>query len=87
MYVVVTTTNVGFITELVECCKLTVFSSKNKPHPNINININGEITNETSNTTFLGVMTDDKLSSKDHILYLLTKLAKGTGRFWKLEDI
>ena len=56
-----------------------IFSSKNKPHPDMNINIDGEIINETSKTKFLGVIIDNKLSWKDHILYISGKLAKGTG--------
>ena len=56
-----------------------IFSSKNKPHPDMNINIDGEIINETSKTKFLGVITDNKLSWKDHILYISGKLARGTG--------
>ena len=35
-----------------------IFSSKNKPHPDMNINIDGEIINETSKTKFLGVIID-----------------------------
>ena len=56
-----------------------IFSSKNKPHPDMNINIDGEIINETSKTKFLGVIIDNKLSWKDHILYISGKLARGTG--------
>ena len=56
-----------------------IFSSKNKPHPNMNINIDGEIINEKSRTKFLGVIIDNKLSWKDHILYISGKLARGTG--------
>ena len=47
-----------------------IFSSKNKPHPDMNINIDGEIINETSKTKFLGVIMDNKLSWKDNILYI-----------------
>ena len=54
-----------------------IFSSKNKPHPNLNINIDGEIINETSKTKFLGVIIDKKLLWKDHILYISGKLARG----------
>ena len=56
-----------------------IFSSKNKPHTDMNINIDGEIINETSKTKFLGVIIDNKLSWKDHILYISGKLARGTG--------
>ena len=58
-----------------------IFSSKNKPHTDMNtcINIDGKITNETSKTKFLGVIIANKLSWKDHILYISGKLARGTG--------
>ena len=55
-----------------------IFSSKNKPHPNVYINIDGETINDTGKTKFLGVIIDDKLSWKDHILYILGKLTRGT---------
>ena len=55
-----------------------IFSSKNKPQPNMNINIDGEVINETSKTKFRGVIIDNKLSWKDHILYISGKLARGT---------
>ena len=47
-----------------------IFSSLNKPHPNVCINIYGETTNKTAKTKFLGVIIDNKLSWKDHILYI-----------------
>ena len=62
----------------------TIFSSKNKPHPNICINIDGETINETAKTKFLGVIIDNKLSWKDHILYISGKLARGTGVLLKV---
>ena len=58
--------------------------SKNKPHPNICINIDGETINETAKTKFLGVIIDNKLSWKDHILYISGKLARGTGVLLKV---
>ena len=61
-----------------------IFSSKNKPHPNICINIDGETINETAKTKFLGVIIDNKLSWKDHILYISGKLARGTGVLLKV---
>ena len=61
-----------------------IFSSKNKSHPNVCINIDGETINETAKTKFLGVIIDDKLSWKDHILYISGKLARGTGVLLKV---
>ena len=50
----------------------------NKPHPDMNINIDGEIIDETSKTKFLSVIIDNKSSWKDHILHISGKLARGT---------
>ena len=61
-----------------------IFSSKNKSHPNVCINIDGETINETAKTKFLGVIIDNKLSWKDHILYISGKLARGTGVLLKV---
>ena len=66
---------------------MLVFSSKNKPHSSMNIDINGEITYETSMTMFLGIMIYDELSWRDHIWYLSRKLARGTGEILKVENI
>ena len=40
----------------------------------MNINVDGEIINETIKIKFLGVIIDNKLSWKEHILY---KTGKG----------
>ena len=61
-----------------------IFSSKNKPNPNVCINIDGETIYETAKTKFLGVIIDNKLSWKDHILYISGKLARGTGVLLKV---
>ena len=45
----------------------------------MNINIDGEIIDETSEFKFLCVIIDNKLSWKNHILYISGKLARGTG--------
>ena len=50
-----------------------IFSSKNKTHPNVYINIDGESISENSKTTFFGVIFDNKLCWKDHILYISGK--------------
>ena len=47
-----------------------IFSSKNKAHTNVYINIDGESISENSKTNFLGVIIDNKLCWKDHILYI-----------------
>ena len=54
-------------------------SSKNKTHPNVYINIDGESISENSKTKFLGVIIDNKLCWKDHILYISGKIGRGIG--------
>ena len=56
-----------------------IFSSKNKAHPSVYINIDGESISENSKTKFLGVIIDNKLCWKDHILYISGKKARGIG--------
>ena len=54
-----------------------VCSSKNKHHPNVHINIDGEIISETAKNTFLGFIIDSKLSWKDNIWYISGKQTRG----------
>ena len=56
-----------------------IFSSKNKAHPNVYINIDGEHISENSKTKFLGVIIDNKLCWTDHILHISGKIARGIG--------
>ena len=56
-----------------------IFSSKNKAHPNVCINIDGESISENSKTKFLGVIIDNNLCWKDHILYISGKIAREIG--------
>ena len=43
------------------------------------VNIDGEAISETSKTKFLGVIIDNRLCWKDHILYISGKIARGIG--------
>ena len=56
-----------------------MFSSKNKSHPNVYIDKDGESISENSKTKFLGVIIDNKLCWKDHVLYISGKTARGIG--------
>ena len=60
-----------------------VFSSKNKHHPNVYINIDGEIIRETAKTKFLWVIIDRKLSWKDNIWYISGNQARCRGLILK----
>ena len=56
-----------------------IFSSKNKPIPNLAIEIDGELVNGVQKTTFLGVIIDKQLSWKEHISYISGKIARDIG--------
>ena len=47
-------------------------------HP-INLNIDGKFLDWVYTTKFLEIMIDDKLSWKDHIIYISKKISKGLG--------
>ena len=56
-----------------------VFSGKKMEDHPININIEGNYLDRVYTTKFLGIMIDDKLSWKDHIIYVSKKISKGLG--------
>ena len=55
-----------------------LFSNK-KCSTNLNIKIEGTTIAQVSKAKFLGIMMDDKLKWKDHILYISNKISKGIG--------
>ena len=55
-----------------------LFSNK-KCSTNLNIKIEGTTIAQVNKATFPGVMIDDKLKWKDHILYISNKISKGIG--------
>ncbi len=56
-----------------------VFSNKQKPRHNINIEIDQKKIIKCSKTTFLGITIDANLSWKSHIHNVCSKLARCTG--------
>ena len=56
-----------------------VFSGKKREDHPINLNIDGNFLDRVYTTKFLGIMIDDKLSWKDHIIYISKKISKGLG--------
>ena len=56
-----------------------VFTHKKQINLNNNILINNQIVSRVESTKFLGVIIDSALTWKDHINYIKTKIAKGTG--------
>ena len=61
-----------------------LFSNKNVVQPNITIQIDKQPITCVTKTKFLGVIIDNKLSRKKHILYVCGKVAKGIGIFSKV---
>ena len=55
-----------------------LFSNK-KCSTNLNIKIEGTTIAQVNKAKFPGVMIDDKLNWKDHILYISNKISKGIG--------
>ena len=55
------------------------FSAKNKTTPYISLQIDGEAIAEVFKSKFLGVIIDNKLSWKDHISFVCSKIARGIG--------
>ena len=57
-----------------------VFPGKKKMKGNlINLQINGQTLERVHKTKFLGMIIDEKLTFKDHISYVSSKVAKGIG--------
>ena len=59
--------------------KFMLFPGFKKIKPSTNLKIEGESISETVKSKFLGVIIDNKLSWKDHIAYILGKIARGIG--------
>ena len=56
-----------------------LFSNKKVTQTNVKIEINGQPIKSVTNTKFLGVIIDNKLTWKEHISYIGGKVAKGIG--------
>ena len=54
---------------------LMLFTNKKRPHT-ISINVKGQIVNEITETKFLGVILDNKLSWNAHIKFISKKISK-----------
>ena len=60
-----------------------VFTRKLKSATSLNIGIDDKIINEVNKTKFLGVIIDKKLTWKEHISYLSSKISRGIGMIIK----
>ena len=63
-----------------------VFTNRNASKPILDISIDGHMIDETYHTKFLGVVSDSKLTWKNHISYITGKIAKGIGVITRLEN-
>ena len=63
--------------------KYTIISLRNVPN-DINLYIENKVLEKSESFKFLGVMIDAKLTFHEHINYLLSKLSKSRGIFYKL---
>ena len=66
--------------------KYMIFSNK-QCNENLNIRLNNIAINRTKCERFLGVLLDDKLSFKQHIAKLATKISINSGIIFKLKGI
>ena len=65
-------------------CNINTLSTKDRKRFKITI---GKYTiHEVEKTTYLGVILDNRLSWKEHIEYLITKLSQAAGVIYKLRD-
>ena len=53
------------------------FSAKNKSHPGISLQFDGEAIADVNESKFLGVIIDNKLNRNDHISFVFRKIARG----------
>ena len=60
-----------------------MFTRKSKTATSLNIGIDDKIINEVNKTKFLGVIIDKKLTWKEHISYLSSKISRGIGMIIK----
>ena len=72
-----------------KCCYMHFSPWKRKKCSDNNNNflsINGKIINKVSETKFLGILIDDKLSWRPHILQLVKKLKSTCGRLYRIKN-
>ena len=76
----------NFLTLNINKTMFSIITLKNLPD-NINICINGKSVVETKSFKFLGVIIDSKLKFHEHVNYIVAKLAKSRGIFYKLKHL
>ena len=64
-----------------------LFKGKGKIKDEINIKIDHTQIKQTQCTKFLGVQIDDKITWKNHIMYISRKVARGFGILWKIRRV
>ena len=63
-----------------------VFTNKKKRLDELNILIDGIKIEEVKKTKFLGVIIDNKLSWKDHVAHVASKVSRGLGMIIKARN-
>ena len=63
-----------------------VFSKRRTRKTSLKLIIDGESIGEVQNTTFLGIIIDNKLNWKDHISYIAGKDSRGVGMVIKARN-
>ena len=66
--------------------KLFVVSNKNLASHHVSINLLDSVIDPVSNCKYLGVYLDDKLTFKNHIEFINSKISRHTGILYKIRD-
>ena len=70
----------------VEKTEMILVSNKKKTHANDQIILGGEYIKYDDECVFLGVRMDNRLNFSSHINYVVNKLSKNTGIFYRIKD-
>ena len=63
-----------------------LFTNKKRKDRDLNIMIDGTKIEEVKKTKFLGVIIDNKLSWKDHVAHVASKVSRGMGMIIKARN-
>ena len=66
--------------------KLLIASNRIPRSHNLNISILGNVISPSNSCKYLGIYVDNRLSFKDHINYINSKIARHTGILYKIRD-
>ena len=66
--------------------KLLVVSNRIQPSENMNISILDSVISPSDSCKYLGIYLDSKLTFKDHIKHIISKISRHTGILYKIKD-